>query len=206
MDVCGYISRIKEAMVETDPQNEKKLHLIKNISIKTMAEVFQPHPAWSDLANEDSRLYQFLMTELSDANGLLSVFKLRCLGVLWCTGDNNQKVHELFENILPNLQNEIGSNNDNLKANLFQHIQFATEMVFRLEPQFKNQPRDIPESKVKEVNEHFENEEDGFFEAFLDTIFGSDSLIRQINWENAVLKDYVWLFDTDKIRKKLYNV
>ena len=101
---------------------------------------------------------------------------MRAIGVLWCTGDNNQKVHELFENILPSLQNEISSNDKNLKANLFILIQFATEMVFRLEPQWKNIARDISEEKVKEVVDSFEDEDEGIFEEFLDTIFGVDSL------------------------------
>ena len=60
--------------------------------------------------------------------------KLRSIGILWCSGNNNQKVHELYESILPNLQNEISCNDKNIKLYLFQIWNFATEMIFRLEP------------------------------------------------------------------------
>ena len=79
-----------------------------------------------------------MKSEMTDQNGKLSVLKLRAIGILWCTADNNQKVHELFENILPGLQNDISSNDKNQKINLLLLLDLATEMVFRLEPLFKN--------------------------------------------------------------------
>lgn len=151
MDVNGYIHRIKECMVAEEPHNEERLDLIKNISLTTMAEGFSMHPAWNDLSNPDSDLVSFLKLECKGDGDKLSVHKLRAIAVLWCDGDNKERVVEFYENMQDGLQNEIAATDKDFKPNFFALLDFATEMVFRLEPYYMGTERVITEEKVNEV-------------------------------------------------------
>ena len=92
-------------MARAEPESNRQLYEVEAISIETMAEIFKVHPAWADLSNPDSKLYKFLMSEFADKDndGKLSVRKLRAIAILWCDGDNDEKVVEFYENCQPSM-------------------------------------------------------------------------------------------------------
>ena len=64
-----------------------------------------------------------------------------------------------------------------------------------------NTERVITEEKVEEVRKTYDDEDEGLAEDFLDKVFGVESLMKQKEWEKAVLANYSWIFDSDDIRK-----
>ncbi len=102
-----------------------------------MAKGFECHASWSDLNNPESNLVKFLKSEMADSGtGKLSVHKLRAIAVLWCEGDKNEKVHEFYENMQRGAQEQIAASDKDFRPNLVALLNFATEMVFRLEPEY----------------------------------------------------------------------
>ena len=81
-------------------------------------------------------------------NGLLSVSKLQAVGIIWCQGTTKQKVRELFEIVNPN-SDQISSSNKVFKPLLFEIFDLATEMVFRVEPQFSNSEHSVSTEKIE---------------------------------------------------------
>ena len=104
MDVNGFILRVKEAMQLEEP--EKTLWEITEVRLASLQTAFQPHDSWNDLKNEDSNLVKFLndtcATDEEPEKTKFSTQKIRVLGLMWCEGDDKEKVHELYDNLQDN--------------------------------------------------------------------------------------------------------
>ena len=84
------------------PEDADDIQNVKTISLKEMANQFGKDAWWEDLADEDSDLVKFVkenMCENEHHPEVLSVSKLRDLGILWCHGNNQSRVKFLFETL-----------------------------------------------------------------------------------------------------------
>ena len=141
MDVNGFTMRLRQAMVTESP--DTLLRDIHTISIEGLARAFSSHDSWKELGNPGSEFVKFLKMACADDDHpeLISLFKLRCIGVLWCDGSPEEKATELYDNMQDADQPEIACNDKDFKPNLFKLLDFATKMVFEIEPQFSGEPR-----------------------------------------------------------------
>jgi hypothetical protein len=100
MDVNGYMLMLKDAMKEEYPE-ETEVWRIKDISLNSLSNAFAKYESWKNLANPESSLGKFLLRVCYKDNkeNMLSVQKLRIVGLLWCDGDAEEKVPELYETL-----------------------------------------------------------------------------------------------------------
>ena len=151
-----------------------------------MQNAFKTHSSWNDLNNPQSDFVLWLQKVCSDDDDteVLSVFKLRNIGILWCEGDSKEKASELFENMQDNDAPTIACNDKDFKPNLYALFNFATEMVFINEPIYKKKLREISDDAIETAKENY----DDIAEEFLDTIFESESKLSRKDWEIGVSK------------------
>ena len=87
-------------MEAENPGQAETLYNVKFISLEAMKNAFKSHDSWNDLNDPNSDFCSFLKKECQHEDSEnISVFKLRCLGILWCEGDAIEKASELFENM-----------------------------------------------------------------------------------------------------------
>ena len=90
------------------------------------SELFKP-----DDGSDKNKLQKFLNTTcLYTEEGLektaYSVKNLRCLAILWCNGDKNEKVIELYDMLQDNDQDSIAANDKDIYTNLSTMFDFCT--------------------------------------------------------------------------------
>jgi len=101
-----------------------------------LQKAFAPHASWHMLNDEGSLFVKFLNDIALEENGKYSVFVLRVLSILWCTGTAEEKATEFYSNLQNKQQESIACNDKDFKGNLFKLFDLATTMVFKNEPIF----------------------------------------------------------------------
>ena len=150
------------------------------------------HSSWNDLNNEDSDFVKFLREYCSEGDDF-SIFKLRCIGILYCDGSHHEKASELYDCMQDGDQETIACNDKDFKPNLYQLFFLATEMVFTQVGH---------EADVEAAKENY----DDIAEEFLDSVFDAESKLKRKDWEQNVSKHQAYLFSPEEIRHKLgYN-
>jgi hypothetical protein len=161
---------------------------------------FNTHSSWSDLNNENSEFYQFIDKFLKHEQGKLSVFKLKCLSILWCEGKPIEKSMELFNLLQGEAKKKIAANDIDILKSFTQLLDVATEMVFDLEPIYMGTERVIMMDTIETVKaEKYED----LLDSFLDDVFGLESTLSREEFEKEAAKKAAWIFDPNQIRKKL---
>jgi hypothetical protein len=92
MDVNGYVYLIKLALIEENPDMENTLENATSVKLSSLQKQFKNHDYWSDLNNEGSDLVKFLKEVCGAADGNLDQIKMRILGILWCCGEESEKI------------------------------------------------------------------------------------------------------------------
>ncbi len=82
------------------------------ITLAALQKAFKTHSSWSDMERNSSEFVSFLKEScpydqdepkqkddslLESETIQLSVFKIRCLGLLWCEGKSNEKAFEFYD-------------------------------------------------------------------------------------------------------------
>ena len=126
---------------------------------------------------------------------MISLFKIRVLGLLWCEGNDVEKAHE-FYNMLQGSQPTIACSDKDFKPNLFTLFDMASDMTLELAPKYTKTPKKVTFTIDKEQYEDLS-------EIFLDEVFGNESKLEQWEWVEGVSERQNYLFDPKKIRKEL---
>ena len=66
-------------------------------------------------------------------DGHLDTTKMRILGILWCKGENHEKVRELYYVIQDNGQEEVAASDHDFKPSMFRIFDLATIMPIEQE-------------------------------------------------------------------------
>ena len=105
MDVNGYVFKIKLAMLAENPEMKHRIYMVSKVSLVALEKSFSTHSSWDAFKVHDSPFVNFLkdtcLDHIEEENGTVwfSTFKLRCLGILMCEGDAEEKAEELYQNI-----------------------------------------------------------------------------------------------------------
>jgi hypothetical protein len=62
--------------------------------------------------------------------------KLKCIGILWCSGSIKDKANELYNNLAMYGEEKIGWEDNEFEPNLYALFDIASDVVFKLEPIF----------------------------------------------------------------------
>ena len=65
------------------------------------------HPSWKDLKDPDSKFVRLLnnVCQYKDQQNVFDIFRLRLLAILWCEGDDEEKLEELYDLVNDNVPN-----------------------------------------------------------------------------------------------------
>lgn len=64
--------------------------------------------------------------------------KLKCIGILWCSGSEQDKAKELYNNLAIYGEQKLGWEDNDFIPNLFALFDISSDIVFKLEPFFTN--------------------------------------------------------------------
>ena len=96
MAVSGFMYRVDQAKALENPDKKDKLYLVDHIQFKNLAKVFETHPNWKGLQDENSEFSKFVKQSCGDCENKICTTKLRCIGILWCNGTADKKAEELY--------------------------------------------------------------------------------------------------------------
>ena len=206
MDVNGFVFKLKEALNLELPKHEKARHIfeIKSISRESLAQAFSTHPSWKDLEDEKSEFVSFLNDScgVKDKLNHFNVERLRTIGLLWCDGDVEEKVLEIYDVLQENGNEKIASNDKDFKKYYYEIIYLSTEMVFQLQPKYvKDGKSDMFNIQIDE--DLREEKTDEFMEEFLDTIFEYEGVLERDDWIENVVDKQSYIVNPKKIREKM---
>ena len=167
--------------------------------------MFKTHPSWSDMQNTSSAFVAFLKDACpcdghnddendSDVNSSLlnseehhlSVFKLRCLGLLYCDGKAPEKAFEFYDMLQDDNQPSIAAGDKDFKPNFFTLLDMASEMVYRLEPKYMKTGEPFSQVSKEEVDKVRDSKYDDLIEEFLDIVFDVESKLDRDDWQKLV--------------------
>jgi hypothetical protein len=112
MDINGYAKRLREAREFQAAKDSKYYLQVEMISLASLQRAFKTHSSWSDMERNSSEFVSFLKEScpydqdepkqkddslLESETIQLSVFKIRCLGLLWCEGKSAEKAFEFYD-------------------------------------------------------------------------------------------------------------
>jgi hypothetical protein len=132
-----------------------------------------------------------------------SVRKLKCVGLLWCDGEPEEKVVELYDMIQDNNQERIAADDKDFKKNLYLIFDFASTYCFRFEMLYMGTDETTRAPSQDEIERVRAEGYDELAEAFLDDVFEYDAVLGRDQWEKEVLAKQKYLFSPEQIRKKL---
>lgn len=116
----------------------------------------------------------------------LSVFKLRCLGLLWCEGKSAEKAFEFYDMLQDDNQKSIAANDKDFKPNFNSLLDMASAMVFELEPKFMKTGEPFSQVSKSEIEEVQSEKYDELLEEFLDVVFDVESKLDRCDWEKLL--------------------
>lgn len=173
---------------------------MEEISLSALQSVFKTHPSWSDMQNTSSAFVKFLKEScpcdghdndddqdissslLNSEEYHLSVFKLRCLGLLYCDGKAKEKAFEFYDMLQDDNQPSIAASDKDFKPNFITLLDMASEMVFRLEPIFMKTGEPFSQVSKEEVDQVRDTKYDDLLEEFLDAVFDVEAKLDRDDW------------------------
>ena len=222
MDVNGYSLRIREAREIMAIKNSTAFSKVEEVNLNALQFVFKTHTSWSDMQNLSSAFVSFLKDacpcddheeeqDMSEEEGPLlnaeefhlSVFKLRCLGLLWCDGKPEEKAFEFYDMLQDDNQASIACNDKDFKPNFKTLLDMASEMVYKLEPKYLKTGEPFSQVSKDDIDEVKSTKYDDLLEDFLDIVFDVESKLDRDDWQKTVAEKQEYLFFPKKIREKL---
>lgn len=206
MDVNGFIHKLKEALNLELPNHEKARHIfeVKTISRESLAQAFSTHSSWKDFQDPNSQFVLFL----NDACGVegkkdhFVVERLKTIGLLWCDGDTEEKVLEVYDCLQDNGQTKIACNDKEFKRYFGELLYLSTQMVFELQPKYDDDGK--PDLFKIQIDEGLREQKlDELREEFLDTIFEYEGVLPRSDWIDNVVDKQAYIVNPKKIREKM---
>ena len=62
---------------------------------------------------------------------MLDILRLRCLAILWCEGNDSERMQELYDIVQEDGHKEIAYTDKDMKAVFFILLELSTEMAIR---------------------------------------------------------------------------
>lgn len=138
----------------------------------------------------------------SESPELLSKNALLLWGIVLSGGKSAIKVKAFYDVLQDSNQERISADDKDFPGNFFLMINLATALVNDYEAQFSGQD---PE-RGGEVFAALERSRETLAEnEFLDHVFGPHSNLTRQEWEDAVLRNVKWIFDSTKVRAHIYG-
>ena len=81
-------------------------------------------------------------------------------------------------------------------------IDLATKLVNKYEAEFSGKEPERSEEEIWKLDDMRDKLAE---EEFLDPVFGANSNLKREEWEQQVLKQVKWIFDSNKMRAHIYK-
>lgn len=141
MDVNGFMLLIRKAMKTTfADEPEKQIYQIDHVSHAALKEAFKNHKTWSEpLSYEDSALMKLLNAcckyegENPKDPKSYDIENLRIFGMIWCAGDDKEKVIEFYDMLQDNDQPDIAATDKDFNVNFYKILDWAAFNIFKYE-------------------------------------------------------------------------
>jgi hypothetical protein len=117
---------------------------------------------------------------------MLSVFKLRCLGLLWCDGKAGDKAFEFYDMLQDDNQPSIAAMDKDFQPNFFTLLDMASAMVYELEPKYMKTGAAFSQVSKEEIERVQSSKYEELLESFLDQVFDVESKLKRGEWEKLV--------------------
>ena len=104
-DCSGFQSLLFEARKITNGNDgTKRLKQCDYVTFESLQQVFSINKLWTESLEPGSKFYEFLnatckLDEKTYGPNAYSLRKLKCFGVLWCKGSDEQKIMELYKTL-----------------------------------------------------------------------------------------------------------
>jgi hypothetical protein len=161
--------------------------------------------AWKKVT-KDSIFIQILnespLLKDSDTPAELSKNALLLWGVVLCGGKSAVKVKAFYDILQDKSQDRISAEDKDFPKNFTLMIELATKLVNHYEAKMSGLDAERSDEimwKLDQIRDTFAEEE------FLDQVFGVNSNLKREEWEANVLKCTKWIFDSNKVRAKIYD-
>ena len=176
MNVKVYMKLLEKAIYSNPDAFHSHLHDIETITMNDFKEMFLTDPSWE--IETGTPLHDFIRNHLCFDEGdkdVLSVAKLRVIGLLWCHGTHAEKANELYEVMADRTDKHLAVNDKDYKPNFTHLFDFATFMVFKNDPQFE---------ELDDMSGQYDDK----IEEFLDEVYDAENRLDRKEWEKHVAK------------------
>ena len=137
---------------------------------------------------------------LRDDNGELSKNALLLWGIVLAGGKSAVKVKAFYDVLQDNGQERISAEDKDFPGNFTLMIDLTTTMVNEYEAKYSGQE---PEKSAEYISKIDSLRDKLAEEGFVDPVFGNNSNLLRAEWENQVLSQVQWIFDSNHVRKHI---
>ena len=190
-DVNDYCRIIREAH-----------HDKKTLTVKELMDAMNGQEAWKKVT--PGSVFMTLLEScdlLKGDNGELSKNALMLWGIVLCGGKSKVKVQAFYDVLQDNNQDRISAEDKDCPGNFTWMIDLATKVVNEYEAKVSKQTPEKDEDFLKKLDGMKEKLAE---DIFLDPVFGPNSNLLRKEWEEKVLTEAKWIFDSSKLRATIY--
>lgn len=210
IDVNGFNHLLQRAMGLTyKHEPNKPANEIAQVTLSAMQEAFENNPTWKEALVSDppTKLVQFLnetcvgeCEDIATGETIYDVRNLRCLALLYCEDEPQEKIFEFWCIIQDADQPKIAAYDKDFSPVMYLLFDFASVTVLKHEEKFVGE---CGSPFTDEVLQEKRDNYDTVIEQFLDDVFGYESDLPRADWQQKVLESASWIFRSHTIRDKL---
>ena len=157
------------------------------------------HDSWRDLRDPNSKFVRLLnnVCQYKGQQDVFDIFRLRVLGILWCAGDDEEKLNELYDLVQENVPSI--AHNDREFAFAFDVLlEMSVELAIKQESLLDDseRPELLSDDAIEEKKDSYEE----LFEALIDDLFENESKIKKDEWMYSILQNHIYIIRPNEAR------
>ena len=115
------------------PKFRRQVKNLEYLTLESLANQFvNNHPSWKDLRDPNSKFVRLLnnVCQYKDRENVFDIFRLRVLSILWCEGDDEEKLEELYDLVQENTP-KIAHNDKEFKDAFYILLEICIEISIK---------------------------------------------------------------------------